>query len=100
MEVFYTSISDTTQVSDLAHMHVTCFIFLVFFRPELESVTHIKFVTPAINKTKFQFKVLAAPVLTEVLGSLISDCRGPAPVDPGKFEGETASANTLALIKY
>ena len=25
-------------------------------------------------------------------------CQGPAPVDPGKFEGETASANTLALI--
>ena len=27
-------------------------------------------------------------------------CWGPAPVDPGKLEGETASANTLALIKY
>ena len=27
-------------------------------------------------------------------------CQGPAPVDPGKFEGETASANTLALIRY
>ena len=27
-------------------------------------------------------------------------CPGPAPVDPGKFEGETALANTLALIKY
>ena len=28
------------------------------------------------------------------------NCRGPALVDPGKFEGETALANTLALIKY
>ena len=27
-------------------------------------------------------------------------CRGPAPVGPGKFEGDTASVNTLALIKY
>ena len=27
-------------------------------------------------------------------------CRGPALVDPGKFEGETAWANTLALIRY
>ena len=27
-------------------------------------------------------------------------CWGPAPVDPGKFEGEMASANTLASIKY
>ena len=27
-------------------------------------------------------------------------CQGPALVDPGKFEGETASANTLALTKY
>ena len=27
-------------------------------------------------------------------------CWGPAPVDPGKFEGETVLANTLALIKY
>ena len=25
---------------------------------------------------------------------------GPAPVDPGKFEGEMALANTLALIRY
>ena len=30
----------------------------------------------------------------------ISLCWGPAPMDPGKFEGEMASANTLALIKY
>ena len=28
------------------------------------------------------------------------NCRGPGPVDPGKFEGETALANTLALIRY
>ena len=27
-------------------------------------------------------------------------CQGPASVDPGKLEGETASANTLALIRY
>ena len=27
-------------------------------------------------------------------------CQGPAPVDPGKFKGKTASANPLALIKY
>ena len=27
-------------------------------------------------------------------------CQGPALVDPGKFEGEMASANTMALIKY
>ena len=27
-------------------------------------------------------------------------CQGPAPVDPGKFKGETASANTLVLIRY
>ena len=27
-------------------------------------------------------------------------CWGPAPVDPGKIEGETVLANTLALIKY
>ena len=27
-------------------------------------------------------------------------CQGPAPVDPGKFEGETALVNTLALIRY
>lgn len=32
------------------------------------------------------------------LGTLF--CRCPAPVDPGKFERETALANTLALIKY
>ena len=27
-------------------------------------------------------------------------CQNPAPVDPGKFEGETVSVNTLALIRY
>jgi len=30
----------------------------------------------------------------------VSHRRGPAPVDQGKFKGETALANTLALIRY
>ena len=64
----------------------------------------------AIKKNTFESVLMRWMKLEPIIQSEVSQkekhqysigatCQGPVPVDPGKFEGETASANTVALIK-
>ena len=41
------------------------------------------------------FSVLSVRIELQPSTAVAMGCRGPAPVDPGKFEGETASANWI-----
>ena len=71
-------------------------------RMDKKAVVHIhKGIYSAIKKNTFGSVLMRWMKLEPIIQSEVSQCRGPAPVDPGNSSGDgTSELDTIALIKY